>query len=209
MVARAFLKMNKSKIKYLIGIDEVGRGPLAGPIAFCAFQMNANFKPKGFGKIRDSKQLTPVKRKEVFCRLREMKKKKILNYAVCFESAKRIDHMRIAKAGESCIKKALQEINAKPKECMILLDGGIKAPKKFKNQKTIIGGDRKERVISFASIMAKVTRDEYMCRLAKKYPKYGFEVHKGYGTKDHIMAIKRHGICGEHRRLFCKNILGK
>ncbi len=195
-------------IKYIIGIDEVGRGPLAGPIAFCSFKMPVDFSAKGFGiRIRDSKLMTAEKREEAFCMLRELKRRRKVDYAVCFESASRIDHINIAEAGRICIKTTLEKIKAKPSECMILLDGGIKAPKKFKNQKTIINGDKKERSIAFASIIAKVKRDELMCKLAKKYPQYGFEIHKGYGTKKHREAIQKYGLCREHRKSFCKNVL--
>ncbi len=198
---------NNPKIKYIIGIDEVGRGPLAGPIAFCAFKMPVDFSFRGFGRIKDSKRLMPEKRKEIFCKLKKLKMKKLVDYAVCFESAKTIDHINIAKAGSICIKRSLKKIKAKPSECMVLLDGGIKAPKKFKNQKTIIRGDEKERAIAFASIIAKVSRDALMCRLAKKYPQYHFEIHKGYGTKMHRELIKKHGLCAIHRRSFCKNFI--
>lgn len=194
-------------IKFIVGIDEVGRGPLAGPIAFCAFKMPVDFSAKSFGKIKDSKLLTPSRRKEIFCRLEKLKKDKKVDYAVCFESAKKIDHINIAEAGKLCIKNSLGKIKAKPSECMVLLDGGIKAPKKFKNQKTIIGGDKKERSIAFASIIAKVKRDELMCKLAKKYPEYGFEIHKGYGTKKHRELIKKYGLCPEHRKSFCRKVL--
>jgi ribonuclease HII len=193
--------------KYIVGIDEVGRGPLAGPIAFCAFKMPISFNARSFGKIRDSKLLTAQKREEIFCKLEKLKKEKIVDYAVCMESAKRIDHINIAEAGKLCIKKSLEKIKANPKECLVLLDGGIKAPKKYINQKTIIGGDKKERAIAFASIIAKVKRDELMCKLAKKYPEYGFEVHKGYGTKKHCEILRIHGMCPEHRRSFCKKIV--
>lgn len=195
-------------VKFIVGIDEVGRGPLAGPIAFCAFKVPVAFSAKGFGiRIRDSKLLTPERREEIFCQLIKLKKEKKADYAVCFESAKRIDHINIAEAGRVCIKKILEKIKAKPKECMIMLDGGIKAPKKFINQKTIIDGDRKVRAIAFASIIAKVKRDEYMCTIAKKYPKYSFEIHKGYGTKKHRELILKHGLCLEHRKSFCKKLI--
>jgi ribonuclease HII len=95
----------------------------------------------------------------------------------------------------------------KPEKCFILLDGGLKAPVIYKNQRTIIKGDEKERSIAFASIVAKVTRDALMCRLAKKYPKYLFEIHKGYGTKKHRELIKHNGLSVEHRKTFCKNII--
>ena len=92
-------------------------------------------------------------------------------------------------------------------EIFVYLDGGLKAPEKYKNQKTIIKGDEKERAIAFASIVAKVSRDALMCRLAKKYPKYSFEIHKGYGTKKHCESIKENGLCFEHRRCYCKNFV--
>jgi ribonuclease HII len=197
-------------VKYIIGIDEVGRGPLAGPIAFCAFKIPADFSAKGFGiRIRDSKLLTPEKREEIFCRLLELKRKKKVDFAVCFEGAKQIDHINIAEAGKRCIKNTLKKLKAKPKECLVLLDGGIKAPKQFMHQKTIIGGDRKVRAIAFASIAAKVNRDDYMCKLAKKYPAYGFEIHKGYGTKLHRERIRQFGLCREHRASFCRKLLSQ
>ena len=198
---------NKNNIKYIIGIDEVGRGPFAGPVAVCAFIMLVGFKTSSFGPLKDSKKLTPKKREGIFCRLKELKKQKNVNYSVCYESAKRIDDLGLTKTIKNCIKKALKNIKANPKNCLVLLDGGLKAPEEFKNQKTIIKGDEKERSIAFASIMAKVSRDALMCRLAKKYPKYSFEIHKGYGTKKHCEAIRKEGICKEHRVSFLKNFI--
>ena len=96
-----------------------------------------------------------------------------------------------------------------PQTCLVLLDGGLKAPREFIYQKTIIKGDEKELSISLASIAAKVTRDAYMTKLAKKYPAYGFEIHKGYGTKKHREAIKKHGPSEVHRMSFLGRILAK
>ena len=194
-----------------MGIDEVGRGPLAGPVAVCAFKMPVDFNlpaqacAKGFGVIKDSKKLTPKKREEICCKLRELNKKGVVDFSVCYESAKSIDKIGISKAIKKCLIKALKNIKVKPKECMVLLDGGLYAPEEYKNQKTIIKGDEKERSIAFASIVAKVSRDALMCRMAKKYPKYCFEVHKGYGTKAHCEALKKNGLSNEHRKSFCKN----
>ena len=199
--------MKKDKIKFVVGIDEVGRGPLAGPVAVCAFIMPANFNVKEFGIIKDSKKLKPQKREEIFARLKELKKEGKLNYSVCYESAKRIDKIGISKAIKNCLIKALKNIKAKPSECLVLLDGGLKAPEEYINQKTIIKGDEKERAIAFASIAAKVSRDTLMCKLAKKYKKYSFEIHKGYGTQKHCEAIKKHGLSLEHRRCFCKRFI--
>ncbi len=199
--------MTKNNIKYIIGIDEVGRGPLAGPVAVCAFKMPVNFFAKTFGKIKDSKKLIPEKREEIFKKLKKLKTEKIVDYFVCYESAKRIDSLGLSKAIKNCLEKSLKKLRVKPEECLVLLDGGLKAPKEYKNQKTIIKGDEKEKAIAFASIVAKVSRDALMRKLAKKYPKYSFEIHKGYGTKKHREAIIKNGFCVEHRRCFCKNIL--
>jgi len=197
--------MVKNNYKYLVGIDEVGRGPLAGPVAVCAFIMPANFLTKDFGPLKDSKKLTAEKREDIFLKLKILKKNKKVNYSVSYESAKRIDKIGISQAIKNCLKKSLASLKVKPNECMVLLDGGLKAPAEYKNQKTIIKGDEKERVIAFASIVAKVSRDVLMCKLAKKYPKYSFEIHKGYGTAKHCDSIRKYGLSDEHRRCFCKN----
>ncbi|MFA6430380.1 MAG: ribonuclease HII [Candidatus Paceibacterota bacterium] len=199
--------MIKKKVKFIAGIDEVGRGPLAGPVAVCAFIMPENFNAKELGMIKDSKKLKPQKREEIFARLKELKKEGKVNYSVCYESAKRIDKIGISKAIKNCLIKALKNINAKPNECLVLLDGGLKAPEEFKNQKTIIKGDEKERAIAFASIAAKVSRDSLMCKLAKKYKNYSFEIHKGYGTQKHCEAIKKYGLSDQHRKCFCKRFI--
>ncbi|MFH1455293.1 MAG: ribonuclease HII [bacterium] len=196
-----------TKEKNIIGIDEVGRGPLAGPVAVCAFKMSVKFDVKQFGKIKDSKKLTPEQRECIFSKLKILKKEKIVDYFVCYESARRIDSLGLSKAIKNCLEKSLAKLKLKPKECCVLLDGGLKAPDKYKNQKTIIKGDEKERAIAFASIVAKVSRDALMCRFAKKYPKYLFEIHKGYGTKKHCVLIKKNGLCLEHRKCFCKNLI--
>ncbi len=194
-------------IKYIIGIDEVGRGPLAGPICFCVFKMSVKFDAKKFGKIKDSKKLSAENREAIFCILEALKKEKKVDFALAYESAKSIDKNGLSKAVKNCIKKILKNLKLKPAECMILLDGGLKAPEIYKNQKTIIKGDEKERAIAFASIIAKVSRDALMKKLAKKYPKYGFEIHKGYGTKKHRELILKYGLCVEHRKSFCKNLV--
>ena len=104
------------------------------------------------------------------------------------------------------LKKLQKTTNFKPSECLALLDGGLHAPKEFTFQKTIIKGDEKEFAISLASIAAKVTRDWCMKKVSKKYPQYGFDIHKGYGTAKHILVIKKQGISGIHRKSFLRNI---
>jgi len=200
-------------IKFVVGIDEVGRGPLAGPVAVCAFKMPIKFDAKSFGKIKDSKKLKPSEREDIFKKLEDLKASrgstsgKEIDYVVGYESAKRIDKLGISRAIKNCLEKSLTKLKLKPDECIVLLDGGLKAPEKYKKQKTIIKGDEKERAIAFASIIAKVSRDKIMCKLAKKHSKYFFDIHKGYGTKKHCEAIKKNGLCDEHRKYFCKNIL--
>lgn len=200
--------MKSKQIKFVVGIDEVGRGPFAGPVAVCAFIMPIDFKTSGFGPLKDSKKLKPKERENIFNKLKSLKVHHgVLDYCVSYESAKRIDQLGLTKTINNCIKKSLKNIKANPKNCLVLLDGGLKAPAEFINQKTIIKGDEKERSIAFASIVAKVSRDALMYRLAKKYPKYGFEVNKGYGTKKHCEIIRKEGICKEHRVIFLKNFI--
>ena len=193
--------------KYIIGIDEVGRGPLAGPVAVGAFKMSVDFDGKYFGKIKDSKKLTHEKRVEIVEKLKTLKKNKKINYFVCYQSSRQIDKVGLSRAIKNCIESGIKKLKVKPEECLVLLDGGLKAPVRFKNQKTIIKGDEKERAIAFASIVAKVSRDALMCKLAKKYPEYCFEIHKGYGTKMHRKLIGKNGLCFEHRRSFCKKFV--
>ncbi len=200
-------KKNLPKPKFIVGIDEVGRGPLAGPVAVCAFRMSADFDVKAFGPIKDSKKLGAEKREAFFRALSLLKKSKKVDYAVVMESAKRIDAIGISRCIKHCLVKALKKIKAKPSECLVLLDGGLKAPLQYKNQKTIVKGDEKERAIAFASIIAKVTRDRLMHRLSKQHSRYDFHIHKGYGTAAHRAAIKKYGLSALHRRSFCSNIL--
>lgn len=186
----------------VIGIDEVGRGPLAGPVAVCALCIKADFDDTVFGKLRDSKKLSPKKREQIFEQLKKMKEEGILDFSVCLSEAREIDEKGISFCIKKCLKNTLEKIKAEPKESRVLLDGGLFAPEQFE-QETIIKGDEKERVIALASIVAKVTRDRLMVELSPKYKEYGFEKHKGYGTKAHLDAIRKYGMCIEHRRTFC------
>ena len=214
----------RENIKYIIGIDEVGRGPLAGPVCVCSFviskdnerrlaqiknrrwtQINTkSFNMPVFRGVRDSKKLSAKKRKEWFEKIKELKKKGEVDYKIAFVSHSEIDKTGILKSIQKAIKKCLKNIN--PKTCKVLLDGGLKAPKEFLNQKTIIKGDEKKKIISLASIIAKVSRDKKMCGYSKKYPEYEFHKHKGYSTTLHIKKIKKHGSCKIHRKTYLKNI---
>ncbi|HEY9584070.1 MAG TPA: ribonuclease HII, partial [Candidatus Paceibacterota bacterium] len=128
------------------------------------------------------------------------------SYYTSFVSHKIIDRQGIAYAIRLAIKRTIKKAGLRPDNCEIRLDGSIYASKEFKNQKTIIKGDEKEPIIALASIIAKVRRDNRMKRLAKKYSGYGFEIHKGYGTKNHIKAVKKLGPSEIHRRTFISKI---
>lgn len=180
---------------YTIGIDEVGRGPIAGPVTVCACLISSDIAKKYKG-IKDSKKLSEAQREKIYEEVQNL-----VQYKVTSISAKEID-----KRGLSfCIKKALAaSISIFPKETKVLLDGGLKAPPEYKDQKTIIKGDEKEVCIALASILAKVTRDRYMRKMALKHPKYGLEGHKGYGTRKHYESIQKHGLTPLHRASFIK-----
>ena len=195
-------------MEYLVGIDEVGRGPLAGPLAVGVLVMNTKsakrfrlFYQKGETFLRDSKKLSERQREEWFKIICAERKRGALDFSVSFVSHSVIDKSGLAWALRTATARSLARL-AIPTDSAIFLDGGLRAPEIFKNQKTIIKGDEKIPVIALASIVAKVTRDHLMIRMAKKYPQYGFERHKGYGTKEHFAAIKRHGLCPIHRRSF-------
>jgi len=190
---------------FTIGIDEAGRGPLAGPISVGAFSVRSKDILKKFKGVKDSKQLSEKQREEWFRKIKSEKAKGKILYAVSFSSAGIIDSKGITHATKAALNRCLKRLENKdfaPLKCKILLDGSLYAPSRYTNQKTIIDGDAKEPIIALASICAKVLRDRKMKRLAKKYPRYGFEMHKGYGTKAHYRAIKKHGISPIHRRSF-------
>ena len=201
---------NGKKPLFIIGIDEVGRGPLAGPVSVVAVLMTKKnyLKLKRSRKIKslhNSKVLSEKAREEWYEKVLNWKKDGLLDFAYASTSSKIIDSKGIAKAIRMCVTKVLKRLEVAD-NTKILLDGSLYAPEGFKNQKTIIQGDEKESIISLASIVAKVRRDNYMKKLAKQYSKYGFEVHKGYGTEKHRNAIKKHGMCKIHRRSFCSNL---
>ncbi len=203
-----------STIRHLIGIDEVGRGPLAGPVAVgaCMIAASSSRRFAGvFAKIRDSKQLSAESREEWHAIICREKRNGLLDYAVTFVSTKEIDGKGIApairKALASSLRKLMREKGIRPEECRIFLDGSLYAPKEFANQETIIKGDQKVKLISAAAVAAKVLRDRKMTRLAKAHPGYGFEIHKGYGTEKHRKALISQGPCAIHRMSFLTRLL--
>lgn len=191
------------KKTWVVGVDEAGRGPLAGPVAVGVVCVRQGFRVRSIPGLNDSKQLTEYQREEAFARLLASPD---VSYAVAMVSARVIDRDGIQHAIRRALARALAKLNVPPDDTLVLLDGALRAPDAYTHQKTIIRGDETEPVISAASIVAKVTRDRYMCNQHRQFPVYGFNAHKGYGTRVHRTAIMSHGLCPLHRRTFCRNI---
>lgn len=195
-------------VKFLIGIDEAGRGPLAGPVSVGIIVAPKNYDiSKNFPGVDDSKKLSEKKREEIYTKLEEKcsEVEPRIQFLVLFASAGIIDSKGITYAVRHCINKGVRSLAPKCRDYHVLLDGLLHAPIEY-TQKTIIGGDALEPIISLASIAAKVERDRLMKRLSKKYPNYGFEQHKGYGTKAHKEAITTLGLCKIHRKTYGANM---
>ncbi len=199
MMRRNSLKM--SKTTWQIGIDEAGRGPLAGPLALGVVLANDETLAH-LNLNTDSKGLSAKKRAEWYEKIMAEEKLGNLFYVCILISNLQIDKLGLTACLKQAISEALKKLPFAGKNYEIFLDGGLRAGSEYKNQQTIIGGDKKVRVISLASIVAKVTRDKHMIRLAKKYPRYGFEIHKGYATADHYLALLQYGSCSIHRQRF-------
>lgn len=188
-------------MRYVIGIDEAGRGPLAGPVSVGAIRIPARLNSwKRFRNLRDSKHLSEKQRESWFASIRSDGR---IRHARAMVGARTIDRIGIVRAGNLAVARALRRL--KPaRQTMVLLDAGLRAPRRFEKQESIIHGDETIPVIALASVVSKVVRDRALCRLAKRYPHYRFEVHKGYGTKAHYRALAKHGLSLIHRRTFCK-----
>ncbi|MBP9715710.1 MAG: ribonuclease HII [Candidatus Pacebacteria bacterium] len=221
---------------YIIGIDEVGRGPIAGPVMVGAFiflvpDFEKNIKEYSVENklpLRDSKKLTQKQKEKWVKYFKEEKEKGNCDFAVSSVSAGDIDKIGIVPSIQKALNNSLSRITAQeillarssdeggrgarpsqevsPASFHIYLDGGLKAPVEYVNQETIIKGDELHPVISCASIVAKVTRDSLMDKYGLEYVDYGFENHAGYGTSAHYAAIKKHGLTPLHRKTFLKNI---
>jgi ribonuclease HII len=212
--------------KWLIGIDEAGRGPLAGPVAIGLVLVPADFDWSLIPGVNDSKKLTEKKRELIYKRAVELDKLGQLQFVVEMPTAQAIDTKGIAVVIRESIATGLEKLSDRHNlckksvrsrscleltNCVVKLDGGLKAPPEWVNQETIIKGDATEKVIGLASVMAKVTRDRYMEKIASKpaYKIYDFAQHKGYGTSAHRNAIVLHGLSREHRKTYCKNVLSE
>lgn len=194
-------------MQWLIGVDEVGRGPLAGPLCVGACAVRRQHKRRVLASLqglRECKQLTPERRLLWFARIREAALLGRITAVTSFVGERTIDRRGIRHALNIAIRRCLTRLGISPALCQVLLDGGLKAPSSFPFQKTITHGDETEALIALASIVAKVRRDRRMIRLARRFPQYGFERHKGYGTRRHYEALQKYGLCEVHRRSFLK-----
>ncbi len=196
-------------MKWLVGVDEAGRGPLAGPVSVGIVCVPTDFDWSLIPNVNDSKQLSEKVREDIFKLTKQLQKSGLLTYSVHQVSASIIDNKGISYAIKTAMSRGLNRLVTESKEVQILLDGSLHAPDHFPNQTTIIKGDAKEPVIGLASIMAKVTRDRYMEKLAKKpeFAVYDLAQHKGYGTKRHRENIKKYGLSLIHRKSFCSRLL--
>lgn len=205
------MKRSSKNQKWIVGIDEVGRGPLAGSVAVGAVVIdsvvyNSRLK-KEFKGIRDSKKLSEKQREEWFKKIKIAEKRGDIKFVVSMTPPAIIDKKGIVFSIQNALNHSLSKLNVSPERAQIFLDGGLKAPKEYKNQKTIIHGDDLVQIISIASVVAKVTRDRLMRCLARKFPKYGFESNKGYGTRAHYLAIKKYGTTKIHRQSFLRSLI--
>ena len=193
---------NEARIKgykLVCGVDEAGRGPLAGPVCAAAVILPDNCEIEG---LNDSKKISEKKREALF----DIIKEKAVAYSIAYGSLEEIEEYNILEATYLAMNRAIDGLNTQAD--FALIDGN-RVPKGIKIPcETVVKGDSKSCSIAAASILAKVTRDRLMLEYDKKYPQYLFAQHKGYGTKAHYEAIKQHGVCEIHRLSFLKNVLG-
>ena len=191
--------LKAQKVGVICGVDEAGRGPLAGPVCAAAVILPEHLEIPG---LNDSKKLSDKKRRELFPLIQEQ----AVAYGIAFASEKEIDELNILQATFLAMKRALAQLEGKADFAMI--DGNRETDFGLPCM-TVVKGDSRSANIAAASVLAKVMRDEYMIELAREYPQYGFEVHKGYGTKAHYAALREHGMCPAHRRSFLRKFYGE
>ncbi len=185
--------------RLICGVDEAGRGPLAGPVCAAAVILPPHLEIPG---LDDSKKLSDKKRRELFPVIKE----KAIAYGIGFADEKEIDSINILQATFLAMERALENLRIKPE--IALIDGNREKDFGIPVE-TVVHGDSRSASIAAASVLAKVSRDDLMQEMAQKYPEYGFEIHKGYGTKAHYAALIEHGPCPIHRRTFLTKLYGK
>ena len=183
----------------ICGVDEAGRGPLAGPVCAAAVILPEHLQIPG---LNDSKKLTDKKRRELFPIIQEQ----AVAWGIGLASETEIDEINILRATFLAMRRALEQLNARPE--IALIDGNRETDFGLP-VKTVVKGDSLSANIAAASVLAKVTRDNIMVEMAEQYPEYGFEIHKGYGTKAHYEALRTYGPCPIHRKTFLKKFYGE
>lgn len=183
----------------ICGVDEAGRGPLAGPVCAAAVILPKHLDIPG---LTDSKKLTDKKRRELFPLIQEQ----AVAYGIGLASQEEIDEINILQATFLAMERALAQLQVHPD--LALIDGNREREFGVPAQ-TVVKGDSLSANIAAASVLAKVTRDNLMMEIAQQYPQYGFEIHKGYGTKAHYEALRQYGACPIHRRSFLKKFYGE
>jgi len=186
-------------IEVICGVDEAGRGPLAGPVCAAAVILPKNLEIPG---LNDSKKLSDKRRRELFPVIKEQ----AIAYAIAFVDHAKIDEVNILQATYLAMEQAIKDLSVKPE--LALVDGN-RAKDFGVPVQTVVHGDSLSASIAAASILAKVSRDDYMLEMAQQYPQYGFEVHKGYGTKAHYAALAESGPCPIHRMTFLTKLYGE
>lgn len=182
------------------GVDEAGRGPLAGPVCAAAVILPQDLEIEG---LNDSKKLTEKRREALY----DVIVREAVAYGIAFADEKEIDEINILQATFLAMRRAVEQLSVRPS--IVLVDGNRKPDLGDLPVKTIVKGDSLSANIAAASILAKVTRDRFMLEQDAIYPQYGFAVHKGYGTKAHYAALTQYGACPIHRRSFLKKFYGK
>ena len=186
-------------IQIVCGVDEAGRGPLAGPVCAAAVILPPNVDIPG---LNDSKKLSDKRRRELFPVIKEQ----AVAYAIAFADHNEIDTINILQATYLAMERAINQLPVKPETAII---DGNRAKDFGIPVETVVHGDSRSASIAAASILAKVTRDDYMLEMAQQYPGYAFEIHKGYGTKAHYEALTALGACPIHRMSFLKKFYGE
>ncbi|MBI1999397.1 MAG: ribonuclease HII [Parcubacteria group bacterium] len=193
------------KYTHLIGIDESGRGPLAGPVvlaAICVERRHLHRLMRRTAGLKDPKRMTEKQRGEWFDALHEAEEDGLLRSAVASAGNSVIDARGIVRAIRSALQRAVRKLGVPRAKTLVLLDGGLTAQRTFTDQATIIRGDSIEPLIMLAALAAKVTRDRIMVRQSARYPRYDFHKHKGYGTRAHYAVLDRIGPSAIHRRCY-------
>ena len=181
------------------GVDEAGRGPLAGPVCAAAVILPRDLQIEG---LNDSKKLTDKRRRVLF----DVITAQAVSYGIAFASEQEIDEINILQATFLAMRRALDQLSVRP--AIALIDGNRETDFGLP-VRTIVKGDSLSANIAAASVLAKVTRDDFMLEQAQRYPQYGFDVHKGYGTRAHYEALRQYGPCPIHRRSFLKKFYGE